>query len=214
LLATVPANCWRCQVVVAGISHVPSHAQLCLATLLGAAVELLISLALTIGQLMLCSGGRWRCVTHVLRRARLCMAMLEQLDLAGRTAELARTFGIDFFSVINRGRCLLSDALVLADGWVWHLLGPGPRPSINGFSIISRGRLFQHAKGALDVWQGHVAVQGDALGMMRRFMSLHKMLRCCLAAELRCLALSAVIPRCGEIHLLPPSAQCCAASTG
>lgn len=29
--------------------------------------------------------------------------MLEQLDLLGRTAELARTFGIDFFSVHSRG---------------------------------------------------------------------------------------------------------------
>lgn len=29
--------------------------------------------------------------------------MIEQLDLVGRTAELARTFGIDFFSVLSRG---------------------------------------------------------------------------------------------------------------
>lgn len=29
--------------------------------------------------------------------------MLEQLDLIGRTGELARAFGIDFFSVLTRG---------------------------------------------------------------------------------------------------------------
>ena len=29
--------------------------------------------------------------------------MLEQLDLCGRTAELARSFGIDFQSVLTRG---------------------------------------------------------------------------------------------------------------
>ena len=28
---------------------------------------------------------------------------MEQLDLIGRTAELARAFGIDFFSVLSRG---------------------------------------------------------------------------------------------------------------
>ena len=34
---------------------------------------------------------------------RLNLAMLEQLDLIGRTGELARAFGIDFFSVLTRG---------------------------------------------------------------------------------------------------------------
>lgn len=29
--------------------------------------------------------------------------MLDQLDLVNRTAELAKTFGIDFYSVISRG---------------------------------------------------------------------------------------------------------------
>ncbi|EFJ43266.1 hypothetical protein VOLCADRAFT_66026, partial [Volvox carteri f. nagariensis] len=48
-------------------------------------------------------GGRWRCLHWLLRRCRLDLAMCEQLDLIGRTAELARTFGIDFFSVLSRG---------------------------------------------------------------------------------------------------------------
>ncbi|CAD7702237.1 unnamed protein product [Ostreobium quekettii] len=48
-------------------------------------------------------GSRWRCIRHVVRRARLNLSIVEQLDLVGRTAELARTFGIDFFSVLTRG---------------------------------------------------------------------------------------------------------------
>ena len=49
------------------------------------------------------AGGRWRCLQYWLRRTRLNLALLEQLDLIGRTAELARAFGIDFFSVLSRG---------------------------------------------------------------------------------------------------------------
>jgi hypothetical protein len=47
-------------------------------------------------------GGRWRCLSHVCSRASLVLDLLDVLDLPGRTAELARTYGIDFFSVINR----------------------------------------------------------------------------------------------------------------
>ncbi|KAK9800905.1 hypothetical protein WJX73_009136 [Symbiochloris irregularis] len=49
------------------------------------------------------AGGRWRCVAYWVARARLNLAMVEQLDLGGRTGELARTFGIDFQSVLTRG---------------------------------------------------------------------------------------------------------------
>lgn len=48
-------------------------------------------------------GGKWRCLKYWIARARLSLAMVEQLDLAGRTGELARTFGIDFESVLTRG---------------------------------------------------------------------------------------------------------------
>lgn len=48
------------------------------------------------------AGGRWRCLSRVASRAALVLDLLDTLDLPGRTAELARTFGIDFFSVINR----------------------------------------------------------------------------------------------------------------
>lgn len=42
--------------------------------------------------------GRWRCLAYWARRARLNLALLDQLDLVGRTGEMARTFGIDFYS--------------------------------------------------------------------------------------------------------------------
>ena len=42
--------------------------------------------------------GRWRCLDYFVRRARLNLALLDQLDLVGRTGEMARAFGIDFFS--------------------------------------------------------------------------------------------------------------------
>jgi hypothetical protein len=46
---------------------------------------------------------RWRALRHLRNRARLNVAMLDELDLINRTAELAKTFGIDFYSVISRG---------------------------------------------------------------------------------------------------------------
>lgn len=47
---------------------------------------------------LVCAGGRWRCLSYYVLRARLNLQLLDQLDLIGRTGELARTFGIDFFS--------------------------------------------------------------------------------------------------------------------
>ena len=46
---------------------------------------------------------RWKCLSHCVLCTRLSLQMIEQLDFIGRTSELARTFGIDFFSVISRG---------------------------------------------------------------------------------------------------------------
>jgi DNA polymerase zeta len=50
----------------------------------------------------LIAGGRWRCLSRLCSRGALVLDLLDVLDLPGRTAELARTYGIDFFSVINR----------------------------------------------------------------------------------------------------------------
>eukprot|EP00775_Hariotina_reticulata_P012068 gene12067-12209_t len=49
------------------------------------------------------AGGRWRCLSRLAAVAGTVLDLLDTLDLPSRTAELARTFGIDFFSVLNRG---------------------------------------------------------------------------------------------------------------
>ncbi|BBN02455.1 DNA polymerase zeta [Marchantia polymorpha subsp. ruderalis] len=49
------------------------------------------------------SGGRHHCIQYFIDRARLTLEIMEQLDLMNRTAELARVFGIDFYSVFSRG---------------------------------------------------------------------------------------------------------------
>ena len=47
--------------------------------------------------------NRWRTVDHYVRRCRGSVRILESVDFIGRTSELARLFGILFFSVISRG---------------------------------------------------------------------------------------------------------------
>ncbi|XP_024966298.1 DNA polymerase zeta catalytic subunit isoform X1 [Cynara cardunculus var. scolymus] len=47
--------------------------------------------------------ARYRCIEYVLERAKLNFQVMNQLDMINRTSELARVFGIDFFSVLSRG---------------------------------------------------------------------------------------------------------------
>ncbi|XP_048136376.1 DNA polymerase zeta catalytic subunit isoform X2 [Rhodamnia argentea] len=47
--------------------------------------------------------ARYRCLEYMIERAKLNVEIINQLDLVNRTAELARVFGIDFFSVLSRG---------------------------------------------------------------------------------------------------------------
>ncbi|XP_077217687.1 recovery protein 3 isoform X2 [Tasmannia lanceolata] len=47
--------------------------------------------------------ARFRCIEHVVERAKLNLEIMNQLDMVNRTSELARVFGIDFFSVLSRG---------------------------------------------------------------------------------------------------------------
>ncbi|KAG9463064.1 hypothetical protein GDO78_022517, partial [Eleutherodactylus coqui] len=46
---------------------------------------------------------RWRMIDHYMSRVRGTLQLLEQLDLIGRTSELARLFGIQFLHVLTRG---------------------------------------------------------------------------------------------------------------
>ncbi|PHT98415.1 DNA polymerase zeta catalytic subunit [Capsicum chinense] len=47
--------------------------------------------------------ARYRCIEYFLERAKLNLQIMNQLDVVNRTSELARIFGIDFFSVLSRG---------------------------------------------------------------------------------------------------------------
>ncbi|KAI4349976.1 hypothetical protein L6164_010509 [Bauhinia variegata] len=47
--------------------------------------------------------ARYQCIKYITERAKLNLEILNQLDMVNRTSELARVFGIDFFSVLSRG---------------------------------------------------------------------------------------------------------------
>ena len=85
-------------------------------------------------------------------RARLNLAMLEQLDLAGRTGELARTFGIDFQSVLTRGSQYRVESMLvrLAHTQNYLLLSPSreqvPAALLMAFSMI----IIQAGMGVVD----------------------------------------------------------------
>jgi hypothetical protein len=57
--------------------------------------------------------SRWRVIADVAGRARGVMLMCTQLDLVGRTSELARVFGIDFNSVLIRGSQYRVESMML-----------------------------------------------------------------------------------------------------
>ncbi|CAK8544655.1 unnamed protein product [Lathyrus sativus] len=47
--------------------------------------------------------ARYQCIKYIVDKAKLNLEILNQLDMVNRTSELARVFGIDFFSVLSRG---------------------------------------------------------------------------------------------------------------
>ena len=52
--------------------------------------------------------------------------MMEQLDMTGRTGELARAFGIDFFSVLTRGSQYRVEAMMCRLAHTQNYLLPAP----------------------------------------------------------------------------------------
>lgn len=46
---------------------------------------------------------RWRVINHYTERVTGQLAMLDQLDIIGKTSEFARVFGIEFYDVLSRG---------------------------------------------------------------------------------------------------------------
>lgn len=56
---------------------------------------------------------RWKMVDHYVSRVRGTMQLLQQHDIIGRTSELARLFGIQFYHVLTRGSQVPTHALPL-----------------------------------------------------------------------------------------------------
>lgn len=59
------------------------------------------------------SSARWVVVEHYLERVRGNLELLNQLDLIGRTCELAKLFGIQFFEVLSRGSQFRVESMML-----------------------------------------------------------------------------------------------------
>lgn len=57
--------------------------------------------------------NRWRTVDHYVTRCRGNVRILESVDFIGRTSELARLFGIMFYSVISRGSQYRVESMML-----------------------------------------------------------------------------------------------------
>lgn len=51
--------------------------------------------------------------TNLTPRRQACLSIMDKLDLLGRTSEMARLFGIDFFSVLSRGSQYRVEAVML-----------------------------------------------------------------------------------------------------
>ncbi|XP_063487043.1 DNA polymerase zeta catalytic subunit isoform X2 [Symphalangus syndactylus] len=56
---------------------------------------------------------RWKMVDHYVSRVRGNLQMLEQLDLIGKTSEMARLFGIQFLHVLTRGSQYRVESMML-----------------------------------------------------------------------------------------------------
>ncbi|XP_039603874.1 DNA polymerase zeta catalytic subunit [Polypterus senegalus] len=56
---------------------------------------------------------RWRMVDHYISRVQCTLQLLEQHDLIGRTSELARLFGIQFYHVLTRGSQYRVESMML-----------------------------------------------------------------------------------------------------
>ncbi|KAH7435487.1 hypothetical protein KP509_06G067000 [Ceratopteris richardii] len=60
-----------------------------------------------------CGKNKHLCLEYCIRRAQLNLEIMDQLDLVNRTSELARVFGIDFFSVLSRGSQYRVESMLL-----------------------------------------------------------------------------------------------------
>jgi DNA polymerase elongation subunit (family B) len=56
---------------------------------------------------------RWRCIQYLATKCAVTLHVLEKNELVARTSEMARLFGIDFFSVLSRGSQFRVEAVML-----------------------------------------------------------------------------------------------------
>ncbi|CAM9606672.1 unnamed protein product, partial [Heterosigma akashiwo] len=56
---------------------------------------------------------RARALRYWLKRSCANLDLIDKMDLVGRTGELARLFGVDFFSVLSRGSQFRVEAVML-----------------------------------------------------------------------------------------------------
>ncbi|ONI04488.1 hypothetical protein PRUPE_6G324000 [Prunus persica] len=73
--------------------------------------------------------ARYRCIEYLNERAKLSLEIMNQLDMINRTSELARVFGIDFFSVLSRGSQYRVESMFLrlAHAQNYVAISPGPK---------------------------------------------------------------------------------------
>lgn len=67
----------------------------------------------TLTQLWLKPTSRWIVIQHFLNRVLGTLEILNQLDLIGRTCELAKLFGIQFYEVLSRGSQFRVESMML-----------------------------------------------------------------------------------------------------
>jgi DNA polymerase elongation subunit (family B) len=71
---------------------------------------------------------RWRTVQHYTRRCQATLQLLQQLDLIGQTSELARLFGILFYSVLSRGSQYRVESMMLRIAKPMNYIAVSPSP--------------------------------------------------------------------------------------
>lgn len=74
------------------------------------------------------SQDAWQTLSHVSLCTFISLSLLFHLDLVSRTAELARTFGIDFFSVLSRGSQYRVESMMLRLARSQNYIALSPSP--------------------------------------------------------------------------------------
>ncbi|GAM22637.1 hypothetical protein SAMD00019534_058120 [Acytostelium subglobosum LB1] len=59
------------------------------------------------------SGQRWRTLSYYIDRTKGNLDLIYSFDIIGRTSELARVYGIDFFSILSRGSQFRVESMLL-----------------------------------------------------------------------------------------------------